>query len=270
MHYVLHGAREGRDPSASFSTRGYLLEHPQVAAGGVNPFEHSTGYSARGIRAEDSNGSSSPHPGGQTVSHLTARQREDASEDKGGPDLGPYSGEALAADCRLLRESGLFDLEWYRARAGIDADVDAIEHYLVEGWRAGLEPNAGLEGTFLYSYFSSAGRHAPPAITFLQLRAAGAPVYATAADAEQWAAVIRNSDLFDAADYAASVRLRQGLDPALHYLIIGEHLEHAPSDGFDPVYYRVRYPDIAQAGVLCLGHYLTSSRGGRRRPISVG
>jgi hypothetical protein len=31
---------EGRDPSAMFSTNGYLTGYPDVAAAGVNPLEH--------------------------------------------------------------------------------------------------------------------------------------------------------------------------------------------------------------------------------------
>ena len=34
------GWREGRDPSASFDTRGYLAANPDVAAAGVNPLDH--------------------------------------------------------------------------------------------------------------------------------------------------------------------------------------------------------------------------------------
>jgi hypothetical protein len=39
-HYLDHGAAEGRDPSASFSTRAYLAAHPELAATGSNPLVH--------------------------------------------------------------------------------------------------------------------------------------------------------------------------------------------------------------------------------------
>ncbi|PIU08118.1 MAG: hypothetical protein COT28_21570 [Methylobacterium sp. CG08_land_8_20_14_0_20_71_15] len=39
-HYLEHGWREGRDPSAYFSTRGYLEQNPDVAQAGVNPLVH--------------------------------------------------------------------------------------------------------------------------------------------------------------------------------------------------------------------------------------
>ncbi len=39
-HYVAFGAREGRDPSPAFSTRGYLSNYADVASAGVNPLAH--------------------------------------------------------------------------------------------------------------------------------------------------------------------------------------------------------------------------------------
>ena len=40
QHYVIYGAREGRDPSPSFSTRDYLMHHPDLAMAGINPLAH--------------------------------------------------------------------------------------------------------------------------------------------------------------------------------------------------------------------------------------
>jgi glycosyltransferase involved in cell wall biosynthesis len=43
-HYVVHGARELRDPSPIFSTQNYLLHNPDVAAAGINPLGHFALY----------------------------------------------------------------------------------------------------------------------------------------------------------------------------------------------------------------------------------
>lgn len=40
MHYLLHGAAEGRDPGPGFSTMGYLSRHADVARSGRNPLLH--------------------------------------------------------------------------------------------------------------------------------------------------------------------------------------------------------------------------------------
>jgi hypothetical protein len=39
-HYMTLGWREGRNPSAHFSTTGYLLANPDVRASGANPLVH--------------------------------------------------------------------------------------------------------------------------------------------------------------------------------------------------------------------------------------
>jgi hypothetical protein len=49
LHYLRDGAREGRDPCESFSTRSYLANNPDIAAGGMNPLAHYRN-SARGTK----------------------------------------------------------------------------------------------------------------------------------------------------------------------------------------------------------------------------
>src|SRR5436190_4520645 len=39
-HYLQSGAREGRDPSPTFSSSGYLETYPDVLAHGMNPLLH--------------------------------------------------------------------------------------------------------------------------------------------------------------------------------------------------------------------------------------
>src|SRR6185295_4717779 len=180
-----------------------------------------------------------------------------------------HSDQDCETDCRLLEESGLLDVTAYRAAAGLEAGANAAKHYLVDGWRASLEPNPGFEGRFLYPYYRSAGLEGPPAVTFLMLRAAGWPVYATRAQAEETAASIRSSALFDAVGYTARAGGLGDLDPALHYVLVGEQMGFAPSAGFDPDYYRDRNPDVCDAAINRLGHYLAYGRVERRRGISV-
>ncbi len=47
LHYLLHGAREGRDPGPFFSTNAYLARYPDVAATGANALLH---YETHGRR----------------------------------------------------------------------------------------------------------------------------------------------------------------------------------------------------------------------------
>jgi glycosyltransferase involved in cell wall biosynthesis len=178
------------------------------------------------------------------------------------------SPEALAADCVLLRDSGLFDEAAYRAAAGLGPGGDAVRHYLLEGWRRGIDPGPGLEGAFLAPYYATAGYFGPPAITFLVLRAAGWPVFANRAEADHFAESIRLSPLFDAHGYRAQLA-EEGLDPVLHYLLVGEKTGLVPSGRFDPVYYGERYPDVVEARLNLLWHYLARGISENRRPLPV-
>lgn len=53
MHYVTHGAREGRDPGPRFSTSAYLERYPDVAASGLNPLIHYLRFGAPENRVID-------------------------------------------------------------------------------------------------------------------------------------------------------------------------------------------------------------------------
>jgi glycosyltransferase involved in cell wall biosynthesis len=170
-----------------------------------------------------------------------------------------------AGDWRRLAACGLFDEARYRTAAKLDPTVNAAEHYLSTGWRQGIEIGPQFEGAFLQPYFTSAGFSGPAAITYLTLRDAGWPVYATRAEAEATAGLIRTSDLFDAAGYRAG-NIGE-LDPALHYVIVGERLGVSPSQIFDPVYYGERYGEEIPGLGNRLHHFLTRGRAEARRSL---
>jgi glycosyltransferase involved in cell wall biosynthesis len=82
--------------------------------------------------------------------------------------------------------------------------------------------------------------------------------------------LIRGSTLFDAKTYDWAVAAAaQGLDPALHYVLMGERQGLKPSSGFDPTYYGERYPDVAAWGGNRLGHYLEAGRSEGRRALPI-
>jgi glycosyltransferase involved in cell wall biosynthesis len=104
-------------------------------------------------------------------------------------------------------------------------------------------------------------------VVFSSLRGAGYPVYETPATAERVAHVVRSSDLFDEQHYRALVPQIGDLDPALHYVIIGERMGFAPCKHFDPAYYNDRNPNLGRSCLLA--HYVNHGKRQGRRPISV-
>jgi len=285
LHYLRHGAGEGRAPGPDFDGAWYLERNPDVAAAGVNPLEHYVRHGAREQRA------TRPLPPG------------------GGLDAG---AEALDADFQLVAASGLFDARRYLQRNPDlrDVGMHPLLHYLTRGAAEGRDPHPLFDGAWYLAQnpdVRAAGMN--PLVHYLRLGAGEG----------------RNPNpLFDGAWYLAQnpdVRAA-GMNPLTHYLFHGagegracgpsfdgglylannpdvaasgiEPLEHfllygakegrlrapppaaaAPPVGgdrsiaFDPVYYRERYPDVARAGLDPLDHYLTAGRSEGRRPTSL-
>ncbi len=162
-----------------------------------------------------------------------------------------------------LADYGRRMLRRLKAGAGVDERGPDTDGHV------GVRPGRDFDEDFLEPYFRSAGFSDPPAVTAGRLREAGWPVYGTRAAAEAVAAMIRGSELFDAEEYTAQRGDVIGIDPLLHYVIVGERMGLMPSKRFDPTYYRQRYPDVGQAQVNALAHYVTWGRGEGRRPLSV-
>jgi glycosyltransferase involved in cell wall biosynthesis/SAM-dependent methyltransferase len=154
-------------------------------------------------------------------------------------------------------------------RGALRRRSSVVEHQAAVRDRGILRGILDREVEFLGPYFRSAGLLGPPASICARLREAGWPVYDSHESAESVAAVIRTSDLFDGAEYRARLGKLNGLDPALHYVVVGEATGVSPSKDFDPAYYRERYPDVAQARLNCLAHYVYHGRREGRRPLSA-
>jgi glycosyltransferase involved in cell wall biosynthesis len=178
----------------------------------------------------------------------------------------PQSSRDTHLERELIAASFLFDADWYIARAGRESSVDPIGHYLQEGWQAGLEPNAAFPGTLLLPYFASIGINEPPAITWLVLQSARCGLPATWAEIEWLANEVRKTGLFDEEFYAHRLSFAaSSLDPAIHYVVVGDRMGLPPSAEFDPAYYGQRNPDVVQAGFNCLLHYAKYGLKERRR-----
>jgi hypothetical protein len=186
--------------------------------------------------------------------------------DEGGRRYDP--ARDLEVDMELVTRSGFLHPDWYRAKASILASDEPARHYLVEGWRNGLEPGPRFEGRYLGPYFATIGYDGPPLITYLLLQAHGWAVYATRRDVEVEAALVRSSGFLDEAGYWPKVGVSPlGLDAAAHYVLVGERSGLSPSSAFDPQFYKHRYPEAGREKTL-LGDYIRTGRGEGRKPVS--
>ena len=110
-HYSTIGWREGRNPESGFSVADYLAAHPDVAISGVDPFSHFVLYG----RAEGRK---------LSLSHPEPNQTSTPAE----PDLLPVLAE--------------FDADYYVA-ANPDVELKpeaAFGHFLETGWRENRDP----------------------------------------------------------------------------------------------------------------------------------
>jgi hypothetical protein len=84
--------------------------------------------------------------------------------------------------------------------------------------------------------------------------------------------LIRKSGYFDDKFYALADEARsKHIDPISHYVTEGEKRGFAPSEQFDPVFYKDAYPDVAAYSfVNALHHYLSYGKAeGGRLPLPI-
>ena len=166
-------------------------------------------------------------------------------------------------DIGVIRDSELFDPDYYAAQTEVGAAADLAEHYLLAGESLFLRPSPlfdplGYElsnkdardsHANLLLHYEESGR------TQNQLPASSTILVPTKAQLD----LVRDSELFDEHFYLAQLaserhRIR---DAALHYLMVGEARGYSPSSLFNPLLYGDLHPDIATSNVNRLLHYLT-------------
>ncbi|UYW27462.1 calcium-binding protein [Methylorubrum extorquens] len=148
-HYAEYGFREGRDPNAFFSTKGYLAANPDVRAAGIDPLKHYDEYGFREGR--------DPGANFDTEAYYAA------NPDVRAAGLDPLrhfleygQGEGRTTDTAIGRRADLgtakgFDAEFYllgnpdvaeaAIAAGGDSFAFALTHYERYGIAEGRNPN---------------------------------------------------------------------------------------------------------------------------------
>lgn len=135
-HYIMHGVREGRNPSVWFDTSFYLAEYPDVASSGMNPLQHFHEYGWKEWRNPspkfDTAQYANEHMADQVgaINPLLHRMQNPIDDD---------GRRKRGRDYDVLKASRLFDDQYYLreypdvARAALDP----LEHYIERGAKEG-------------------------------------------------------------------------------------------------------------------------------------
>ncbi|ONG56137.1 hypothetical protein BKE38_06770 [Pseudoroseomonas deserti] len=201
-HYDAYGWREGRDPSAHFSTKAYLSAHADVRAAGVNPLDHynQAGWrEGRDPRADfdlrlygiynPDVAAAGIDPLLHYVQHGQAEGRRSAAaigdDIRAGfdathyllanPDVGMAGLQAGAHYYTLGWREGRDPNAWFdtsgylAAYADVrQAGIDPLAHYMNYGWREGRDPSAGFDTSgYLEAYRDIAAAGINPLQHFL-------------------------------------------------------------------------------------------------------
>lgn len=239
-HFLAHAAA-GHSPGPMFDSAFYLEAHPDIRAAGLNPLVH---YVQHG--------------------------RDEGREMRG---LAPAQGaiaEGQEPAVQAVLESGFFDAGWYRRRYGLQlSDSELIAHF-IEHAQLGYSPGPLFDSAWYLDAnpdIRAAGMN--PLLHYVQHgRAEGRdmrpePETVLAREGrrrQQLARQVLDSGFFDAGWY----RQRYGLDlpddlALAHFMDHARH-GHSPGPLFDTRWYLDANPDVRDAGLHPLLHYLDNGR----------
>ena len=216
QHFMTTGWKEGRSPNALFDTSYYLVHNPDVRAAGANPLTH---FEASGWKE-----------GRDPSAAFSLRDYLAANPDVVAARVNPLShyiqsgkAEGRAAFAVPLQPAEpLIDAAYYYAHNPdvAAAGLDASAHYLASGWKEGRNPDAWFDTNY----------------------------YLT-----------QNPDVRTA-----------GVDPLLHFESSGWKESRQPSLAFDDAKYLAANADVRAAGLDPLQHYLSNGLAEGRQAFLTG
>lgn len=194
-----------------------------------------------------------------------------AGRAEGRPALPPHAEDEISAEVReVVREA--FDAEYYlKNNPEVKASgVDPLEHFLSVGWRERRDPCAD----FCVNYYLEACPDIRDAGInpfwhyVVAGRAEGRPGKPPRTHEDEVREAI--ADAFDAEYYLDNNPdiAEAGIDPLEHFIGGGWREHRDPSPDFSIQYYLDNNPDIRDAGINPFWHYLIAGQFENRNPIS--
>ncbi len=227
LHYLSFGVADRRNPGPNFDTTRYLERYPDVAASGQNPLVHYLAFGS----AE-----------GREICIVDTRPAV-ASE--------PASLEVR----ELVSSSGLFDVAWYLERYPDVAatKADPMSHYLSKGMREGRDPGPIFSTNwYLERHPELLSTDKNPLVHYLTNKDP------KDRDLLRQARLLAGSSLFDSDWYRKRYQDPESTNPIFHYLTLGLVEQRHPGPSFDAKRYLAMHPDVAEAQIDPLVHYLDS------------
>lgn len=157
---------------------------------------------------------------------------------------------------KIIRKSRLFDPDFYTWKNGIslDQNLDAYEHYILEGWRHHFDTHPLFRDAH---YRLQAGSFSGPALVNYLLVG--------------YRQNFNPHPLFDVSYYydnRPDVKVKDA-EPLTHYLEHGSRENMNPCEFFDERYYKSTYPYVSASGMNALVHYVLHGDQERLNPSRV-
>lgn len=230
QHYLDHGAAEGRNPNAYFDTKYYLTQNPDVAASGMNPLLHFANYG---------------YKEGRDPSLLFSDSKYVAANPSAaGSDPLQQFEQQLPASSSLLTA----------------AQVSSLPTTFLTG---GTLPADPLVDAAYYDKQLGA--------TLIPTGTAAAQQAAWSYDATGWQKGLNPDAFFDTNYYLSHNPdvAAAHVDPLLHYETYGWHEGRDPSAAFSTNKYLAAYSDVRASGVDPLLQFIQSGQAQGRTAFSA-
>lgn len=264
MHYIMHGAHEGRNPNRTFDTNFYLSSNPEIKPSQVNPLVHY-------IQHGKVEGKETQELSDELLNLLTFSDSLDVSK-------------SIPKHWKIaIKESGLFDATYYLATYPDvkNAGVVPISHYLMHGIKEGRKPNRDFDPAWYSTFYERINKTNAYPLIFFILYGLEAEHFQNQNEKDTYHSL--QQQYFDVSFYKKhheglkSINT-SGIDLLLHYVRYGqfEHRQHRfrskaenvllRSGLFDVDYYLDNNPDIRLSGTHPIAHYLSLGANEGRDP----
>lgn len=287
-HFVRFGWKEGRNPRADFSTLGYLADNPGVATAGINPFlHHVTTPAPAEVEIEPAAGDAVGPAAGDVTEAVTEGVMP---EEAAAPAATDVPDVPDAADAGTLPElthdqreemkaladdfDAAFYLETYPDIAA--TGIDPLAHFVTQGWQEGRDPNAefsiqgyteansdiGNAGVNPFWHYVVAGKAEGRMLRLPEVEAEPDAEAQGTDDPKLSALIAAVRDEFDTAFYLSTYPdiAEAGIDPLLHYMQSGWQEGRDPNPEFSTQYYLDTHTDIAEAGIHPFWHFVVAGK----------